>query len=140
MKYIRQKKTNIIRDHSYVELNQERKELTRQGVEEAKRICGESGYEKDPVLVLFLPDVHESIAGLVAGKIREIYERPVFVLTRGEEGAKGSGGLWDQRELHSGAGEADSFPAVGGYPSAGAVRREQLRQAHRTGGGCGKVM
>ena len=66
-----EQEAEIIADE-LVELNQERKELTRQGVEEAKRICGESGYEKDPVLVLFLPDVHESIAGLVAGKIRDI--------------------------------------------------------------------
>ena len=69
-----------------VDLNQERKELTLQGVEMAKKLCEEGGYENDPVLVLFLPDVHESIAGLIAGRIREMYNRPVFVLTRGEEG------------------------------------------------------
>ena len=73
-----------------VDLNQERKELTLQGVEMAKKLCEEGGYENDPILVLFLPDVHESIAGLIAGRIREMYNRPVFVLTRGEEGVKGS--------------------------------------------------
>ena len=70
-----------------VDLNQERKELTLQGVEMAKKLCEEGGYENDPVLVLFLPDVHESIAGLIAGIIREMYNRPVFVLTRGESKA-----------------------------------------------------
>ena len=74
-----------------VDLNQEREEVTLQGVEMAKKLCEEGGYENDPVLVLFLPDVHESIAGLIAGRIREMYNRPVFVLTRGEEGVKGSG-------------------------------------------------
>ena len=64
--------------------------MTLQGVEMAKKLCEEGGYENDPVLVLFLPDVHESIAGLIAGRIREMYNRPVFVLTRGEEGVKGS--------------------------------------------------
>ena len=71
-----------------VDLNQERKELTLQGVEMAKKLCEEGGYENDPILVLFLPDVHESIAGLIAGRIREMYNRPVFVLTRGEEVSK----------------------------------------------------
>lgn len=74
-----------------VVLNEERKQMTADGVEEAKQLCEQAGYEKNPVLVLFLPDVHESIAGIIAGRIREYYGRPTFVLTRGEEGIKGSG-------------------------------------------------
>lgn len=113
-----EQEAEIIADE-LVELNQERKELTRQGVEEAKRICGESGYEKDPVLVLFLPDVHESIAGLVAGKIREIYERPVFVLTRGEEGAKGSGRSTEAYSMYENMCACrDLFTKFGGHPMA----------------------
>ena len=46
---------------------------------------------KDKVLVVYLPDVHESLAGIIAGRIREKYYKPVFVLTRAEEGVKGSG-------------------------------------------------
>ena len=71
-------------------LNEERKEMTRQGVEEAKQLVEEGGYEKDPVLILYLPDVHESIAGIIAGRIRECYYRPTFILTKAEDGVKGS--------------------------------------------------
>ena len=74
-----------------VVLNEERKAMTLDGVEAAKQICEEAGYENDPVLVIFLQDAHESIAGIIAGRIREYYGRPTFVLTRGEEGIKGSG-------------------------------------------------
>ena len=74
-----------------VVLNEERKTMTADGVQKAKQLCEENGYEKDPVLVIFLPEVHESIAGIIAGRIREHFGRPTFVLTRGEEGIKGSG-------------------------------------------------
>ena len=74
-----------------VVLNQERKELTIEGVEKAIRFCEERGIEKDKVLVVYLPDVHESIAGIIAGRVREKYNKPVFVLTKTEDGVKGSG-------------------------------------------------
>ena len=74
-----------------VVLNEERKAMTADGVQKAKQLCEENGYEKDPVLGIFLPEVHESIAGIIAGRIREHFGRPTFVLTRGEEGIKGSG-------------------------------------------------
>lgn len=74
-----------------VSLNNERKEMTTQGVEEAIVIYEKNDYDKDRVLVIFLPDVHESIAGIIAGRIREKYHKPTFILTRAEEGIKGSG-------------------------------------------------
>ncbi len=74
-----------------VSLNNERKEMTTQGVEEAIVIYEKNDYDKDRVLVIFLPDVHESIAGIIAGRIRERYHKPTFILTRAEEGIKGSG-------------------------------------------------
>lgn len=102
-----------------VDLNQERKELTLQGVEMAKKLCEEGGYENDPVLVLFLPDVHESIAGLIAGRIREMYNRPVFVLTRGEEGVKGSGRSTENYSMYENmCGCAELFTKFGGHPMA----------------------
>ena len=102
-----------------VDLNQERKELTLQGVEMAKKLCEEGGYEKDPILVLFLPDVHESIAGLIAGRIREMYNRPVFVLTRGEEGVKGSGRSTENYSMYENmCGCAELFTKFGGHPMA----------------------
>lgn len=72
-------------------MNDSRKELTSKGVEEAVRQIEEGGYSEDRVLVLYLPDVHESLAGIIAGRIREKYNRPTFVLTKAEEGVKGSG-------------------------------------------------
>ena len=73
------------------ELNDSRKELTEQGVEQAVEMIEQSSLKEDRVLVVYLPDCHESIAGIIAGRIRERYYRPVFVLTSAEEGVKGSG-------------------------------------------------
>ncbi|MBP5281848.1 MAG: single-stranded-DNA-specific exonuclease RecJ [Lachnospiraceae bacterium] len=76
---------------SLKELNDSRKNLTIQGVEEAVRVIGEEHLEEDRVLVVYLPEVHESLAGIIAGRVREQFGKPAFVLTRGEEGVKGSG-------------------------------------------------
>ena len=72
------------------QLNDSRKEMTENFVESATQLIEESTLRQDRVLVVFLPDCHESIAGIIAGRLRERYFRPVFVLTRGEEGIKGS--------------------------------------------------
>lgn len=72
------------------QLNDSRKELTEKFVEEAAEMIEAGPLKEDRVLVVFLPDCHESIAGIIAGRIRERYYKPVFVLTRGEEGVKGS--------------------------------------------------
>jgi single-stranded-DNA-specific exonuclease len=102
-----------------VDLNDERKEMTLSGVAQARQIVEEGGYEKDPVLVLFLPEVHESIAGLIAGRIREAYNRPTFVLTRGEEGAKGSGRSTEEYSMYEELCKcADLFTKFGGHPMA----------------------
>lgn len=73
------------------ELNDSRKNLTLQGVQQAEQYIESHGLSQDAVLVVFLPKVHESLAGIIAGRIREKYNHPVFVLTKGEEGVKGSG-------------------------------------------------
>ena len=72
-------------------LNDSRKEMTERGVEEAVQMIESTSLKEDRVLVVYLPDCHESIAGIIAGRIREKYYKPVFVLTRAEEGVKGSG-------------------------------------------------
>ena len=72
-------------------LNDSRKEMTEKGVEQAVELIETTSLKDDRVFVVFLPDCHESIAGIIAGRIRERYYRPVFVLTRGEHGVKGSG-------------------------------------------------
>ena len=73
------------------QLNDSRKEMTDIYVKQAVRSVEENGLMQDRVLVIYLPDCHESLAGIIAGRIREKYYKPVFVLTRGEEGVKGSG-------------------------------------------------
>lgn len=78
------------------ELNESRKLMTLQGVKEAEAYVEGQNAEgcnlkEDKVLVVFLPECHESLAGIIAGRIREKYGKPTFVLTRGEEGVKGSG-------------------------------------------------
>lgn len=72
-------------------MNDSRKELTQQGVEEAIKQIESMGLDKDRVLVVYLPEVHESLAGIIAGRIREKYCKPTFVLTKADEGVKGSG-------------------------------------------------
>lgn len=72
-------------------LNDSRKDMTALAVEDAILQVEETDIGKDKVLVIFLPECHESLAGIVAGKVRERYYKPVFILTRGEEGLKGSG-------------------------------------------------
>lgn len=102
-----------------VVLNEERKQMTAAGVEEAKQLCEQAGYEKNPVLVLFLPDVHESIAGIIAGRIREYYGRPTFVLTRGEEGIKGSGRSVEGYSMYEEMCQCSKlFTKFGGHPMA----------------------
>ena len=72
-------------------LNDSRKEMTEKGVAQAVEQIETTSLKEDKVLVVYLPECHESIAGIIAGRIRERYYRPVFVLTKGEEGVKGSG-------------------------------------------------
>lgn len=72
-------------------LNDSRKEMTERGVAEAINLIETTSLKDDKVLVVYLPDCHESIAGIIAGRIKEKYYRPTFVLTKAEEGVKGSG-------------------------------------------------
>ena len=72
-------------------LNDERKGMTANGLEDAVRYLEEEGRGEDPVLVVHLPDCHESLAGIIAGRLRERYNRPSFVLTGSGETVKGSG-------------------------------------------------
>lgn len=73
------------------DLNDRRKNLTLQGVQAAEEYIRLHNLEQDDVMIVYLPDVHESLAGIIAGRVREKYNHPVFVLTKSEEGVKGSG-------------------------------------------------
>ena len=100
------------------ELNDQRKDMTAAGTEEAAEQV-ESQYSKDKVLVVFLPDCHESLAGIIAGRLRERYQKPVFVLTRAEEGAKGSGRSIEAYHMFESLVEVkDLLTKFGGHPMA----------------------
>lgn len=102
-----------------VVLNEERKELTKDGVEAAVRFYEENDCEKDDVLVIYLPDVHESIAGIIAGRVREKYYKPTFVLTKGEDGAKGSGRSTEEYSMYEEMCKCQElFTKFGGHPMA----------------------
>lgn len=73
------------------QLNESRKAMTEEGLREAIRQAEEKGWNKERVIVVYLPDCHESLAGIIAGRLKEKYYRPTFVLTDCEEGVKGSG-------------------------------------------------
>ena len=100
------------------ELNDTRKDMTLKGVEEAAAQVEES-FLQCKVLVIFLPDCHESLAGIVAGRIRERYHKPVFVLTRGEGCAKGSGrSIESYHMFHALVEVQDLLLKFGGHPMA----------------------
>lgn len=73
------------------DLNETRKDQTQRGVRAAVDKIEASSLKEDRILVLYLPECHESLAGIIAGRLKEQYGRPAFVLTKGEEGVKGSG-------------------------------------------------
>lgn len=81
-------------------LNDNRKDMTAIAVEEAIRQVEETKLKEDNVLVIYLPDCHESLAGIVAGRIRERYYKPTFILTKAEEGIKGSGRSIDSFHMY----------------------------------------
>ncbi|MDD7027320.1 MAG: single-stranded-DNA-specific exonuclease RecJ [Lachnospiraceae bacterium] len=72
-------------------LNESRKEMTEEGVKEALRLVEQEGWQNQSVIVVYLPDCHESLAGIIAGRLKERYYKPVFVLTPAEDCIKGSG-------------------------------------------------
>lgn len=88
---VKQKKEADILAGELKALNDSRKDMTARAVEEAVSIVENTAVKNDRVLVIYLPDCHESLAGIVAGKIRERYYKPVFILTDAKEGVKGSG-------------------------------------------------
>lgn len=121
-----------------VELNESRKYMTQQETQKALEQIEKEGREKDKVLVVYLPECHESLAGIIAGRIREAYQRPVFVLTKGEEGVKGSGRSIEAYSMFDKMTEvAELFTKYGGHPMAAGLSmreedidklREQLNQ------------
>ena len=112
-------------------LNQSRKALTEEGKEEAIRIVEETEIGQDRVLVIFLPDCHESLAGIIAGRIREKYNKPVFVLTKGETLVKGSGRSIESYSMFEELVKCgDLMEQYGGHPMAAglSIREENVEE------------
>ena len=104
------------------ELNDSRKNMTLQGTEQAVRLIEESVLKDDKVLVVYLPECHESLAGIIAGRIRERYHKPVFVLTGSEEGVKGSGRSIEAYHMYDKMSECrELYTKYGGHKMAAGV-------------------
>lgn len=101
------------------DLNDQRKGMTNDGVREALEQIDQKGYNEDKVLVIYLPDCHESIAGIIAGRVKDKVHKPVFVLTKGKEGIKGSGRSIDSYHMFEAMNEVkDVFTRFGGHAMA----------------------
>lgn len=112
----------LVMANELVELNAERKAMTQTGIDKAKELIEEGGLSKDRVLVIYIPDLHESLAGIVAGRIRESYNKPVLVITDAEEGAKGSGrSIPAYNMFEELTAVKDVFTKFGGHPMAAGV-------------------
>ncbi len=107
------------------ELNDMRKDMTAKGEAEAIEQV-EKQYMDDKVLVVFLPESHESLAGIIAGRLREHFHKPSFVLTRGETTAKGSGRSIEQYHMYQGLCKvSDLLVKFGGHPMAAGLSLEE---------------
>ena len=108
------------------ELNDSRKEMTEEGVEEAVRQIESSSWKDDQVLVVYLPECHESIAAIIAGRIKERYYRPTFVLTKGETGVKGSGRSIEAYDMFAEMSRCrELFTKFGGHKLAAGLSLEE---------------
>lgn len=120
-------------------MNDSRKVFTERGCQQADEMIEKNGYEQDKIMVLYLPDCHESVAGIIAGRVREKYERPVFVLTdaqstEDEPVLKGSGRSVDAYDMYEAMTKVkDVFLKFGGHAQAAGFSiykkdLEQMRQ------------
>lgn len=108
------------------ELNDSRKAMTVKGVEQARQLIEQEKLQQDKVLVVYLPDCHESLAGIIAGRLRELYNKPVFVLTDGQDEAKGSGRSIDAYDMYEEMTKCrDCFLKFGGHRLAAGFSLEK---------------
>ncbi len=105
-----------------VAMNNDRKAMTDKGLKKAAEIAGSADFVKDKVLVVYLPDTHESVAGIIAGKLREQTGKPAFVLTDGENVIKGSGRSIEEYDMHKAMTDtAELYDKFGGHKMAGGL-------------------
>ena len=107
-------------------LNESRKEMTEKGVEEAILKIEEERIDEDRVMIVYLPECHESLAGIIAGRIREKYYKPVFILTKAEECVKGSGRSIDGYHMYEELSKCKQlFLKYGGHKLAAGLSLEE---------------
>ncbi|MBQ8559194.1 MAG: single-stranded-DNA-specific exonuclease RecJ [Tyzzerella sp.] len=107
-------------------LNDNRKDMTAIAVEEAIQMIEESSLQNDKVLVVYLPECHESLAGIVAGRVRERFYKPIFILTKAEEGVKGSGRSIESYHMYEELNKCkDLLTRFGGHKLAAGVSLEE---------------
>ncbi len=108
------------------QLNEERKEMTEVNLEKAISLIEESELLNDKVLLVFLEECHESLAGIIAGRLRERYNRPAIVLTRGKEGLKGSGRSTPEYSMFEEISRCKEYlTKFGGHPMAAGLSLEE---------------
>lgn len=108
-----------------ITLNTERKQMTEDETAKAIELVEKNDMLKDSVLVIYLPDCHESIAGIIAGRIKERYYRPTFVITNAEEGAKGSGRSIEGYNMYEEINKCKNvLTKYGGHPMAAGLSLE----------------
>ncbi len=114
-----------------IHFNEERKKMTACAVEAAMNDLEHSGHVQDKVLVVYLPDCHESIAGIIAGRIKESYHKPVFVITKTKDGLKGSGRSIEAFHMYQEMSKIkECFEKFGGHPMAAglSMKEEKLEE------------
>jgi len=108
------------------ELNDERKKLTEEGVEKIINIIDSTELKNDRVLVIYEPSINESVAGIIAGRVKERYYRPTIVLTQGKEGVKGSGRSIEEYNIFEELSKCkDILQKFGGHPMAAGLSLEE---------------
>ena len=107
-------------------LNDSRKDMTMIAVEDAVKVVEETSVKEDKVLVIYLPECHESLAGIVAGRMRERYNKPTFILTKGESGLKGSGRSIETYHMYEGLNKCKHLlTKFGGHKLAAGLSLEE---------------
>ena len=116
-------------------LNDSRKEMTERGIKEAAEMIETTSLKEDKVFVIYLPDCHESIAGIIAGKIRDRYYRPTIILTKAEDGVKGSGRSTEEYDMFTELCKCQAlFTKFGGHRQAAGVslKEENVQRFRET--------
>ena len=109
-----------------VELNDARKNMTKEGVDKAVDIIESTDIKNDDILVVYIPDIHESLAGIVAGRIKERYNKPTIILTKSEEGVKGSARSIEEYNMFEGLLACkDLLDKFGGHPMAAGLSLQE---------------